>query len=119
MAGRRAELQYLKPSAEQIDVVDGLRALIAAIDNAGRKEVCAILLAEPDILRPQRNAHLFAGVERMQQRRLPAPALAEVDDAELAIARDQRAGEFVGGAGEIGDEQIGRPGVDLVGRADL
>ena len=35
------------------------------------------------------------------------------------LRSDQRAGEFVGGAGEIGDEQIGRPVVDLVRRAHL
>ena len=55
----------------------------------------------------------------MQQRDLAAPAIAEIDGAELAVARHQRAGEFVGGAGEIGDEQIGRPVIDFVGRAHL
>ena len=63
--------------------------------------------------------HLVADLERMQQRGVGAPALAEIDHAELAVAFDQRAGELVGGAGEIGDEQIGRAIVDFVGRADL
>ncbi len=55
----------------------------------------------------------------MQQRRLASPAAAEVDYAELAVASHQGAGELVGGAGEIGDEQVGRPIIDLVRRPHL
>ncbi len=55
----------------------------------------------------------------MQQRHLAAPSVAEIDHAEFAVARHQRAREFVGGAGEIGDEQIRRAVIDLVRRIHL
>src|ERR1700676_708469 len=114
MTGSGTEFEDFQAAPEQIDVVDGLRALITAIDNARGKYVGAVLPADRDVLRPQRDAHLVARVERVQQRRLASPAVAEVDHAKLAVASDQSASELVGGAGEIGDEQVGRPIVDLV-----
>src|SRR6266478_9532131 len=119
MAGRGAKLKDLQSPAEQIDVVDGLGALIAAIEHPRGKYVGAVLPANPDVFRAQRDAHLVARIERVQQRRLASPPLAEIDHAKLAVASDQGAGELVGGAGEIGDEQVGRPIIDLVRRAHL
>src|SRR6266480_7334274 len=119
MAGRGAEFKDLQSPAEQINVVDGLRALIAAIEHARGKYVAAVLPANTDVFRAQRDAHLVTRIERVQQRRLPSPAVAEVDHAKLAVASDQSSGEFVGGAGEISDKQVGRPIVDLVRRPHL
>src|ERR1035437_1094216 len=119
MAGCRAELEHLQSPPEQIDVVDGLGALIAAIDHPSRKQVGTVLLANTDIFRSQRDTNLFTQIERVQQCRLPAPSVAEVDHAKLAAAPDQGAGELVGCAGELGDDQIGRPVIDLVRRVYL
>src|SRR6266581_2428874 len=112
MAGCGSEFKDFQSAPEQIDIVDGLRALIAAIEHARGKYVAAVLPANTDVFRPQRDAHLVTRIERVQQRRLPSPAVAEVDHAKLAVASDQSAREFVGGAGEIGDEQVGRPIID-------
>ena len=119
MAGCGSELEDFQSAPEQIDLVDGLGALIAAIEHARGKYVAAVLPANTDVFRPQRDAHLVTRIERVQQRRLPSPPLAEVDHAKLAVASDQGAGELVGGAGEIGDEQVGRPIIDLIRRAHL
>ena len=55
-----AEFERLQPAAEQVDVVDGLGALIAAIDHARGKRVDAIAPAKPDSFRPQCDPHLVA-----------------------------------------------------------
>src|SRR5947209_6724117 len=96
MPRRGAEFEDLQPVAEQIDVVDGLRALIAAVDDARSERIGAVLFANRDIFRPQRDPHLFARPERMQQRRVGAPPAAEIDHAEFAVTLDQRAGKLVG-----------------------
>src|SRR5258708_12367673 len=114
MAGGGAELEDLQSPAEQIDVVDGLRALIAAIEDARGKYIGAILLADPDVFRPQCDTHLVAQTKRVQQCRLASPSVAKVDHAKLAVASDQGAGNLFGGAGEIVDEQIARPILDLI-----
>src|SRR6202022_1345961 len=101
MAGRGAELECLQSPAEQIDVVNGLGALIAAVEDARGKYVGTILLANTDVFRPQRDTHLFAQRKRVQQCRLPPPSIAEIDHAKVAVVSDQGAGEFVGGAGEF------------------
>src|SRR5437660_3418379 len=67
MPRRGAKFEHLQPVAEQVDVVDGLRALVAAIDDARDERVDAVLSADRDIFRPQRDPHLFAQGERMQQ----------------------------------------------------
>src|SRR6478672_1101353 len=108
MAGGGAEFEDFQSPPEQIDVIDGLRALIAAIENARGKYVAAVLPADSDIFRAQCDAYLVTRIERVQQRRLPSPAAAEINHAKLAVAPNQGAGELVGGAGEIGDEQVGR-----------
>src|SRR5947207_8367631 len=108
MPGGGAELDYLQPPAEQLDAVSRLRALIAAVEDAGGKDVGAVMPADGDVLRPQRNAHLLVRAERMQQRHLAPPSLTEIDRAELSVARHQRARKLVGRTGEIGDEQISR-----------
>src|ERR1700722_1530495 len=51
VAGGGAEFERLQPTAEQIDVVDGLGALVAAIDDAGGKQVGAHTGADRDIFR--------------------------------------------------------------------
>src|ERR1700680_1799984 len=76
MTGSGTEFEDFQSAPEQIDVVDGLRALITAIEAPPGKYVAAVRPANPDVLRPQRDAHLVAGFERVQQRRLPSPAVA-------------------------------------------
>src|ERR1700761_6970940 len=113
------EFKRLQPPAEQIDLVNRLRALITALEHACRENVGSLLLADADVFRPQRDAHLVARTQRLQQRHIASPSIAEIDQAELAASLDQRAREFVGGAGEIGDKRIRRPIIDLVRRAHL
>src|SRR5438132_7964375 len=113
VARRRAELERFQPPAEDIDVVDGLRALVAAIEHTRLVRVGAVALAERDVLGPQRDAHRIARRDRLQERGLRALALPEVDRAELAVAREERPGELVRRAGEVGDEEIGGAIVDL------
>ena len=55
----------------------------------------------------------------MHERRLDAIAAADIDHAERAVALEQGPDDLVGGAGEVGHEQIGRPVVDFVRRAHL
>src|SRR6185437_2822582 len=62
-----AELERLEPVAEQIDVIDGLRALVAAIGDACGEGIAAIAFAKRDVFRPQRDPHLVADLERMEQ----------------------------------------------------
>ena len=62
---------------------------------------------------------LVARPHAVQQRRLEPAAVGDIDHADIAVALDQDAGELVGGAGEVGDEQIGRAVVDFVRRAHL
>ncbi len=114
-----AEFDHFQPAAEQFDAVGGLRALVAAVEHAGGKSIGAVVLADGDVLRPQRDPHLLVRAERMQQRHLAAASVAEIDRAKFAVARHQRARKFVGGAGEIGDEQIRRPVIDRVRRIHL
>src|SRR5260370_16923523 len=109
MTGCGAEFEDFQSPSEQIDVIDGLGALIAAIEHARWKYVGAILPANTDIFRPQRDAHLVTRIERVQQRRLASPPTPEVDDAKLAVASDQGAGELLGAAGEIPHQQARRP----------
>src|SRR5664279_1859649 len=47
-----AEFERFQAVAGEIDVVDGLRALIAAIEHARTKRVAAVMRAERDIFRP-------------------------------------------------------------------
>src|SRR5450830_2022568 len=61
VARRGAEFEHLQSVAEQIDVVDGLRALIAAIEGARAIGVAAIVLSDRDIFRAQCDAYVFAG----------------------------------------------------------
>src|SRR6185312_5471151 len=49
---RGAEFERLQPAAKQIQRIDGLRALITAIEHLRRKHIGAILPANADILRP-------------------------------------------------------------------
>ena len=79
MPGRGAEFDHLQPPAEQFDAVGRLRALIAAVEDAGGKDVGAVMLADGDVFRPQRDAHLFVRAERVQQGHLAPPPLAEID----------------------------------------
>src|SRR6185312_10733191 len=93
-----AEFECLELVAEQVDVINRLRALITAVGHPRGEGIAAVGLAERDVFRPQRNPYLVADFQRMQQRRLPAPALAEIDHTERAVAADQRTGELIGGA---------------------
>src|SRR5450830_830056 len=61
VARRGAEFEHLQSVAEQIDVVDVLRALIAAIEDARAIGVAAVVLSDRDILRAQCDAYVFAG----------------------------------------------------------
>src|SRR6266404_1321106 len=106
MPRRGAEFDHLQPPAEQLDAVGSLRALIAAVEDAGRKNVGPVMLANGDVFRPERDAYLLVRAERMQQGHLAPPSLAKIDRAELAVARHQRARKLVGRAGEVGDEQV-------------
>ena len=81
-----AELERLQPAAEQVDVIDGLRALVAAVEHAGGERYWRRCAADRDVFRAQRDAHLVARAELLQQRRLAAPPLAEIDHAEIAVA---------------------------------
>src|SRR5260221_14408005 len=106
MTGCGAEFEHLQPPAKQIDVIDGLRAPITAVQHAGGKYVgailfTAILLANADVFRPQRDAYFCAGLNRMQQRRLPPPSFAKVDHPEFAVAFDKDTGELVGSARKV------------------
>src|SRR5258708_29819040 len=96
MTGCGAEFKHLQPPAKQIDVIDGLRALITAVQPAGGEYVgailfTAILLANADVFRPQRDAYLCAGLNRMQQRPLPPPPVPQIDHSDFAIALYPRA----------------------------
>src|SRR5215213_1796329 len=84
MPGRGAELQHLKTPPKQVDVVDGLCALISAIDNPRRKQIAPILLADDHVLGTQRDPRFFTDLELVQQGHLPAPSIAEVNNSELA-----------------------------------
>ena len=86
MARCRAEFERLQSIAEQIDVIDGLSALIAAIEDTCAKRVAAGMVADRDIFRAQCNAYLFARPHSLQQSRLDALAGADIDDPERAIA---------------------------------
>src|SRR5882724_6041624 len=77
MPGGGAEFNHLQPAAEQFDAIGRLRALIAAIEHPGRESVGAVMLADRDIFRPQRDANLFIQSTGMKQRYLAAAALAE------------------------------------------
>src|SRR5258708_14386180 len=112
VAHRCAELEHLEPPPQQIDIVDRLRALIAPIDHARVERVGAVALAEPDILGPQRDPYRVARREPLQQRGFGALAAAQIDDPEVALARDQLPGDLVRGAGEIGDEDVGGAAID-------
>src|SRR5690348_13054032 len=85
MPRRGAELERLELVAEQIDVIDRLRALITAVDDVCGEGIAAVGLAERDVFRPQRDSYPIADFKRMQQRRLAAPALAKIDYTELAV----------------------------------
>lgn len=80
---------------EQIDIINGLRPLVASVGHLCCKGVGAILPADGDIFRAQRYLHLVASFERLRHCRLRAAPLANVDHAEFAAARDQRAREFM------------------------
>src|SRR5260370_39422540 len=69
MAGGGSEFEDLQSPAEQIDVVDRLRALIAAIKHTRGKYVGAVLPANTAIFRAQRDAHLVTRIARVHQRR--------------------------------------------------
>src|SRR5258708_25416111 len=51
VARRRAELEGLQPLAAQFDVVHGLHALIAPLDDAAGEGIGRPALAPPDVLR--------------------------------------------------------------------
>jgi hypothetical protein len=61
MAGRGAEFEDFQPMTEQIDIVDRLGALIAAIEDAGVEGIAAALFAERNVFRPQGDADFFSG----------------------------------------------------------
>src|SRR5437868_10877585 len=112
MAGRSAEFKHFQTPAEQVDVVDGLCPLVTALENLSVEGVAATVFSERNIFRPQGNADFFTGGDRLQQRHLEALAAADIDQSEGSVALNQGAGDLVGGAGEVGDEQVGRPVVD-------
>ena len=86
MPGRSAKLQRLQPPAEQIDVVNGLRALIAAVDHATGKNIGAILPADPDVFRPQRDYR--------RTRIFPTGKRVDEDSPEGAAVRRKFADDF-------------------------
>ena len=49
MPRRGAEFEHLQPVAEQIDIVDGLRALVAAINDTRGERIDVVLSADRDI----------------------------------------------------------------------
>src|ERR1700759_4568289 len=51
VTGRGAELERFQPVAEQIDVVNGLRTLVAAVDHIGHERVAAVIAADRNVLR--------------------------------------------------------------------
>ncbi len=57
MAGRGAEFQHVQPAAAQVDLVDGLGALITAVANLGGKGIAAIVTVQADakVLGPHRD----------------------------------------------------------------
>lgn len=114
-----AELQRLQPLPEQGDVVHRLRALVAAVGDLRREDVGAAASADAQGLGAERDADLVADADIVQQRCFAAAAVAEVDHAVCAVARDQRARQFVGGARKIGDEKVGGAVIDLVRGAHL
>jgi hypothetical protein len=117
MAGRGAEFKDLQPPAEQIDLVDGLRALIATIEHAAANMLPPPCRPIPMFSGRSAMRTLSPDIERVQQRRLASPPVAEVDRRRNSPLRPTRVPvELVGGAGEVGDEQVGRPIVDLVRR---
>jgi hypothetical protein len=61
MAGRGTELEDFQPVTEQIDIVDRLGALIAAIEDVGVEGIAAALFAERNVFRPQGDADFFSG----------------------------------------------------------
>src|SRR5712672_2695850 len=98
MPGRGAEFDYFQSLAEQLDTIGGLRALVTAVEHAGRKMIGTVIGADRDVFRPQCDPDLVVRPAGMQQRDLALPSFAEVDRAELAVARDQPALELVGRA---------------------
>src|SRR5262245_25240643 len=121
MAGAGAELERLEPAAERGELVDGLRALIAAPGHARSEAIvglAAALAAQPHVLRPHRDLHRIARLDAPWHQRGEAVA-AGIDGAELAVARKESAREQVGGAGEARHEQVGGTIVDLVRRRHL
>src|SRR6185503_2830942 len=93
-----AELEHFQAAAKQLDVVNRLRALVAAVDYA-RLQAGAVGSADGDVFRPQRDAYFVARPHAVQQRRLEPAAVGDLDHADIAVALDQNAGELVGGAG--------------------
>src|SRR5215213_327783 len=75
MPGGGAELQHLKAPPKQVDVVDGLRALISAIDNPRRKQIAPILLADDHVLGTQRDPRspTLSSCSKATSPRLPSP----------------------------------------------
>ena len=71
-----------------------------------------------DVFRPKA-MRTCRRLRRLQQHGLDAIAAADIDDAERAVALEQGPGELIGGAGEVGDEQVGRTVIDFVRSAHL
>src|SRR6185437_914732 len=113
MARRCAEFEHFKSMAGEIDIVDGLRALVAAVEHAGAKSVGGILRAKRDILRPQGDAHFVAGREAMQKPGLETISAANIDHAVCSVAFKEEPADFVSRAGVFCSNQFGWPIIEF------
>jgi hypothetical protein len=86
-----AELEHFELLAEQLKVMDGLGALMAAVEHAGTEAVSAVMLADGDVLLPQRDTRRIAGGDRLHQGGLDLLPAVDFDPAVDTAAFQQRA----------------------------